>query len=110
MDPKAAELIEFLKAVPDKYLMPEAARRQAAKRDPNAPRRPKKLRQCKFCDLFFGFREMRLHVAQAHPGGKRTNRPRNTIRSKVGHPCPDCGIIFGARDLKKHRRDDHRES
>jgi hypothetical protein len=75
MDPKReAQLVEFLRTVPDKYLTAEHNRRIAAKRKPRQPGR-RVLRCCDFCPTWLGAQEMRNHVREAHPGGRRKHPP-----------------------------------
>jgi hypothetical protein len=104
---KKYQLREFLSTVPDSFIFSEAGKRMAAKRT-DAPRRPKVMRGCKFCGKFFGLRDMREHVAEAHPGGVRGGH-KLLSNPPVGKQCKYCSEVHGSRAMRKHVQTAHPE-
>jgi hypothetical protein len=97
---------EFLTKIPDNLILSEAARRQVRRRKPENAGPKLMLRQCEFCEQFFGAREMRLHLPEAHPGRKSQYVRRNT-NDETPHQCPYCPEIMGARKLRIHLAEKH---
>jgi hypothetical protein len=100
------KICDFLRQIPDRLLLPEAARRMIARRV-NQDRRPKTLRKCIFCAAWFGAAEMRKHVSAAHPGGLMKWQPaRNRGR---GEHCLYCDVVCSRQSMRHHVRAAHPE-
>jgi hypothetical protein len=110
MTSKREQLIAFLAdpKIPDELIFSEAGRRMVKKRDKSSMGRKKVMRQCKFCDEFHGFRDMRKHVAEAHPGGKFVHEPQKK-KPAVGIICLYCNEVYPTRAMRKHVQDVHPE-
>lgn len=110
MTTKRDQLIAFLAdpKIPDELIFSEAGRRMVKKRDQSSLGRKKVMRQCIFCDLFFGMRDMRKHVAEAHPGGKFEHKPKQK-KPANGIMCKYCDEVYPTRAMRKHVQDVHPE-
>jgi hypothetical protein len=110
MTSKRDELIKFLAdpKIPDELIFSEAGRRMVKKRDKSSLGRKKILRPCQFCNELFGSREMRLHVAEAHPGGKFEHEPLKLKPPKV-IACLYCDAEKPVRAMRDHVRSAHPE-
>lgn len=106
---KADKIREFLRQVPDEFILSEAGRRQAARRSKDQMGRSEKLRPCKFCGEKFGTRKMREHLSSAHPGGERAGYKVVVRTADLPRPCPQCGELLNYRSIPKHMRGKHPE-
>jgi len=87
--------------------MPEAARRQVAKRKSHT-RRPKTVRKCIWCPEWLGAVEMRIHVAKAHPGGLQKWQPARN--REMGEMCLYCPTVCSkGLEMYYHVRTAHPE-
>lgn len=110
MTSKRDQLIAFLAdpKIPDELIFSEAGRRMVKKRDKGSLGRKKVLRPCQFCNELFGFREMRTHVAEAHPGGKFEHRLLK-VKPPKGIGCLYCDAVKPVRAMRDHVRSAHPE-
>ena len=85
-----------------KFIFAEAGRRTSKYRSGPRPK-ARVVRTCSFCKEPFTAREMRAHVAEAHPGGRR----KHLVvwpESRAETPCDFCGKPLNAYNRTLHLR------